>query len=105
MMNVRSAWLQPRSRRHSAITRILCYTEFVLKNMTITVSEEAAHWARKKAAEENTSVSKLVGRMLEDQMRRTDEYWAAYEKWKKIKPIPGLDAAHRLTREEANARR
>ena len=43
--------------------------------------------------------------MLEDQMRQSDEYWAAYEKWKKIKPIPGLDAAHRLTREEANARR
>ena len=73
--------------------------------MTITVSEEAARWARRKAADENTSVSKLVGRMLEDQMRQTDEYWAAYEKWKKIKPIPGLDAAHRLTREEANARR
>jgi hypothetical protein len=49
----------------------------VLKRITITVSEEAARWARKKAAEENTSVSKLVGRMLEDQMRRTDEYWAA----------------------------
>jgi hypothetical protein len=77
----------------------------VLKNMTITVSEEAARWARRKAAEENTSVSKLVGRMLEDQMRQNDEYWAAYEKWKKIKPMPGLDAAHRLTREEANARR
>jgi hypothetical protein len=73
--------------------------------MTITVSEEAARWARKKAAEENTSVSRLVGKMLEDQMRRTDEYWKAYEKWKKIKPISGLDAAHRLTREEANARR
>ena len=80
------------------------YTELVLKRITITVSEEAAHWARKKAAEESTSVSKLVGRMLEDQVRRTDEYWAAYEKWKKIKPIPGL-AANRLTREEAHARR
>jgi len=72
----------------------------VLKNMTITVSEEAAHWARKQAAEENTSVSKLVGRMLEDRMRRTDDYWKAYEKWKKIKPIPGLDAAKRMSRQE-----
>ena len=76
----------------------------MLRKITITVSEEAACWARKKAAEENASVSKLVGRMLEDQMRRIDEYWAAYEKWKKIKPIPGL-AAHRLTREEAHERR
>ena len=58
----------------------------MLKRITITVSEEAARWARRKAAEENTSVSNLVGRMLEDQMRRTDEYWAAYEKWKKIRP-------------------
>jgi hypothetical protein len=77
----------------------------VLKNMTITVSEEAARWARKKAAEENTSVSKLVGRMLEDQMRRTDEYWKAYERWKKIGPIKGFDASKRLSREQVNERR
>jgi hypothetical protein len=86
------------------MTRNSCYTEFVLKNVTITVEEEALHWARKQAAEKNTSVSKLVGRMLEDKMRQTDEYWTAYEKWKRIKPIPGL-AANRLTREEANERR
>ena len=76
----------------------------MLKNVTITVQEDALKWARKKAAEENTSVSRLVGRMLEDKMRLTDEYWAAYEKMKKIKPIPGV-AANRLTREEANERR
>ena len=76
----------------------------MLKNITITVSEEAARWARRKAAEENTSVSKLVGKMLEDQMRQTDAYWKAYEDWKKLKPIPGL-AADQLTREEANERR
>ena len=47
--------------------------------MTITVREEVALWARKKAAEENTSVSRLVGRMLEGQMRLTDEYWPGEE--------------------------
>jgi hypothetical protein len=93
-----------RGRGRGAVTQSSCYTEIVLKNMTITVSEEAARWARRKAAEENTSVSKLVGRMLEDQMRCTDEYWRAYERLKRIKPIPGL-AAHRLTREEAHERR
>ena len=93
------------SATRSGFTRTSCYTEFVLKNVTITVEEDALRWARKQAAEENTSVSKLVGRMLEDKMRQTDEYWAAYEKWKRIKPIliPGL-AANRLTREEANER-
>jgi hypothetical protein len=82
-----------------------CYTDFVLKNITITVSEEAARWARRKAAEENTSVSKLVGRMLEDQMRLGDEYWRAYARWKKIGPARGIDAAARLSREQAHARR
>jgi hypothetical protein len=68
--------------------------------MTITVREETARWARKRAAEENTSVSKLVGRMLEDEMRRTDAYWQAYEQVKKIKPIKGFDASKRLKRED-----
>jgi hypothetical protein len=72
----------------------------VLKNVTITLSEEALRWARRKAAEENTSVSKLVGRMLENQMRQMDEYWKAYEQWKRIQPIPGFDASKRLKRDQ-----
>jgi hypothetical protein len=81
-----------------------CYTEFVLKNMTITVSEEVARWARKKAAEENTSVSKLVGRMLERQMLLSDEDWLAFGRWKRIGGSPGIDAAQRLRRDEAHER-
>jgi hypothetical protein len=77
----------------------------VLKNVTITLSEEAARWARRKAAEENTSVSRLVGRMLEEQMQQTDAYWAAYEKWKQLKPIDGLDASKRASRAELYERR
>ena len=81
-----------------------CYTGFVLKNITVTVSEEAAGWARKKAAEENTSVSKLVGRMLENQMRASDEYWRAFRRWKRISAVD-VDAARRLSREQAHARK
>jgi hypothetical protein len=76
----------------------------VLKNITITVNEEAAAWARKRAAEENTSVSKLVGRMLENQMRASDEYWRAYRQWKRIGALD-VDAARRLSREQAHARK
>jgi hypothetical protein len=75
----------------------------VLKNVTITLSEEAALWARRKAAEENTSVSRLVGSMLERQMLQDDSYSEARREWSKLKPM-NLDAAHRLTREDANAR-
>jgi hypothetical protein len=76
-----------------------------LKNITITISEEAARWARRKAAEENTAVSRLVGRMLENQMRMTDEYWEAYERWKALKPLPGIADEPRLSRDEMHERR
>lgn len=81
-----------------------CYTEDVLKNVTITLTEDVAAWARQKAAEENTSVSRWVGRILEAQMRQSDEYWKAYERWKELTPLP-LDAEHRLSRDEAHERR
>jgi hypothetical protein len=74
----------------------------VPKNITIKISEEAAHWARRKAAEENTSVSRLVGEMLERQMRLTDEYWRAYSHWKSNKPLARVSAAERLSREEVH---
>jgi len=73
--------------------------------MTITVSEEAALWARRKAAEENTSVSKLVGQMLENHMRRSDEYWKAFDRWKQIGSVPGVEAGKRLKRDKAHERR
>ena len=97
------SWLQ--STALQTVLVCSCYTDTVLKNVTITLTEEAALWARKKAAEENTSVSKLVGSMLEDRMRQSDGYWRAYRKWKRIGDFKGMDASHRLSREDAHARR
>jgi hypothetical protein len=77
----------------------------VSQRITITVSEEVARWARKKAAEEHTSVSKLVARMLETRMRMNDEYRRAFEEWKVIGAIQGIDASGRLSRDAAHARR
>lgn len=76
----------------------------MLKNVTITLTEEAARWARLQAAEQGTSVSRLVGKLLEEKMLQTGEYWAAFEKLKRIKPIPGFDASKRLTREQIHER-
>jgi hypothetical protein len=76
----------------------------VLRNVTITLSEEAAAWARRKAADENTSVSRLVGQMIERQMHHDDDYADAYRQWKKLAPM-NLDAGRRLSREDANSRR
>jgi hypothetical protein len=60
--------------------------KLVLKNITITVSEETAHWVCRKAAEENTSVSPLVG-----QIRLIDRQ--AYGAWQKIGGLPGMAPA------------
>ena len=57
-----------------------------------------------EGAEENTSVSRLIGKMLEEQMRRSDDYSDAYRSWKEL-PAMDLDAANRLSREDAHARR
>jgi hypothetical protein len=85
------------------------YTDFVLKKITITLDPEVAHWARRKAADENTSVSKLVSRLLEKEMRASDSYWRAYEEWKRLPrdlgaPAP-IDASKRMTRDEVHERR
>ena len=77
----------------------------MLKKVTVWLEEEALLWARRRAAEQDTSVSKLIGRVLMDEMRREGEYWMAFEQWKRSKPVPvpGL-AGNRLSRDEANAR-
>lgn len=75
-----------------------------MTRITIKVSEEAADWARKKAAEANTSVSRMVGEMLESKMRAGDEYWRAYRQVRRLRNAGG-GAARRLSRDEAHDRR
>lgn len=86
-----------------------CYTDPVLKNVTITLHPEIARWARHQAAEQDISVSKLVARLLEREMRQTSAYWKAYEEWKKLPDDLGapepIDASKRMTRDEAHERR
>ena len=48
-----------------------------VKNVTITVTERVARWARLYAAKHETSVSKVVGRMLEERMNQEEGYAAA----------------------------
>ncbi|HUA85376.1 MAG TPA: hypothetical protein VMB85_16045 [Bryobacteraceae bacterium] len=75
------------------------------KNITIKLADETALWARRKAAEENTSVSRLVSQMLEREMRLSDDYWRAFERWKSRRPVGGVGAEHRLSRDEVHERR
>jgi hypothetical protein len=43
-----------------------------MKKVTITLDEEVARWARIRAAEQNTNVSRLVGGMLKEKMQEED---------------------------------
>lgn len=53
------------------MTRISCYTISVsntrrLRNVTVTLEEDVAQWARVEAARRDTSVSKLLGELLKE---------------------------------------
>jgi hypothetical protein len=56
-----------------AKTRIPCYTGFVsttrrLRNVTVTLEEDVAQWARIEAARRDTSVSRLLGALLKERI-------------------------------------
>jgi hypothetical protein len=52
-----------------------------MKNVTVSMEDEVADWARMEAARRNTSVSRLVGQMLSEKMTRDDAYERAMNDW------------------------
>ena len=52
-----------------------------MKNVTITLDEKVARWARIRAAEQNTSVSRLVGELLSEKMADEEKYLIAMEQY------------------------
>ena len=53
----------------------------VMKNVTITLDEEVARWARIRAAERDTSVSRLVGELLREKMGEEEGYTIAMKSY------------------------
>ena len=48
-----------------------------MKNVTLSLKENVARWARIKAAEQGKSLSKFLGDLLEERMRHESDYEAA----------------------------
>jgi RIO-like serine/threonine protein kinase len=71
-----------------------------MKNVTITPKEEVARWARIKAAERNTSVSRLLGEMLQERMEEEESYRLAMEQYLAIGPQTLKKANQRYPRRE-----
>lgn len=62
-------------------TNIVVHQFRAMKNVTITLDEEVARWARIRAAELNTSVSRLLGQLLERLMLEEQNYHAAMQQY------------------------
>ncbi len=75
------------------------------RNLTITVEEEVACWARVWAARRNTSVSRLVGEMLKERMREEEGYEAAMRDFFSVAPRRVSDRAPYPSRDELHDRR
>ena len=52
-----------------------------MRNVTITLEEEVARWARIRAAESDKSVSRLVGEMLKEKMLEEQQYEEAMQEY------------------------
>lgn len=76
-----------------------------LRNLTITVEEEVARWARVWAARRNTSVSRLVGEMLKERMQQEEGYEAAMRDFFSIAPSRISDGAPYPSRDDLHDRR
>jgi hypothetical protein len=58
-----------------------------MKTVTITLDEHVAKWARIRAAELDTSVSRLLGDLLREKMLEERAYEAAMENFLSVDPV------------------
>ena len=86
-------------------TNIVVHDNSVMKNVTITLEEDVARWARVRAAEEDTSVSRMVGDLLRRMMEQERSYEIARERFLSVEPTPLKSAdSNYPTREELHDR-
>ena len=74
-----------------------------LRNVTVTLEEEVARWARVEAAQKETSVSRYLGDLLRERMLEESAYEGAMRRALARKPFLKTDGRY-LSREEAHDR-
>lgn len=74
-----------------------------MKNVTVTMEDSVADWARMEAARRNTSVSRLVGELLAEKMRHDDAYERAMREALEFKSW-GTSSGAYLSRDETHDR-
>ena len=76
-----------------------------MKNVTVTMEDSVADWARLEAARRNTSVSRLIGEMLAEKMRHDDAYERAMQDWLQRDITYRSDGTPYPTRDQSHAER
>jgi hypothetical protein len=79
-------------------------TSGTLPNVTITLEEEVARWARAWAAKHDTSVSRLVGELLRQRMLDEMGYEAAMKQYLASPPKPLKESGGYPSRNEIHDR-
>jgi hypothetical protein len=74
-----------------------------LRNVTVTLEEAVARWARIEAARNETSVSRLLGAILKERMLHNHSYERAMRRALARKPFLKIEGQY-LSREEAHDR-
>lgn len=59
-----------------------------MKNVTVTIDEKVVRWARIRAAERDTSLSRLIGELLREKMNQEENYQEAMEQYLSLPPSP-----------------
>lgn len=76
-----------------------------MKNVTISLDEKTALWARMEAARRDMSVSRFVGEVLRRHMRNEEEYTRARRSYGRRSPTLLSNGAQPYpTREDVHAR-
>ena len=96
----------PRAKSCTTAPRFAESEIALMKNVTVTLDDEAIRWARVKAAEKDISLSRFLGELVHEHMHRTRDYVAAMNSWRGEKPIrlKKDPTDHYLTRQEAHDR-
>ena len=75
-----------------------------MKNVTVTMKEDALEWVRIKAARDNASVSRYLGELVEQARARDGAYERSMRAALKFQPLPFAKNTRYLNRDEANDR-
>ena len=75
-----------------------------MKNITIKIEDDIAHWSKVWAAEHNTSVSRILGDLLKQMKKQKTGYTKAMQQFLDVEAQPLKTSNHYLLRDDLHER-